>query len=136
MGCIIGDQDTIEAARFTALPRGKVVKAQSVVLLDRYEGNKAGLQVVLIKLADGEFTVAGRRHAPNGNWAVLDYGTDQLEKNVLTGLVKMGFVTQRDVDDHINRAQARKEARSRKWAIESLERACADLGIAVPEIPS
>jgi hypothetical protein len=134
MGCIIGNQDTIERARFTALPFGRVVKAQSVILLEHRDGGRDGNQVVLIKLENGEFTVAGRYHGPNGNWAVLDYGSSEQDKRVLSGLVKMEFVTQADVDAHIANVAAQTAKRERKYAIESLQRACADLGIPVPDV--
>lgn len=131
MGMIMSFSEAIERLRFTSLQKGRVHKAECVVILDR--PSPTGPDMALVKLANGEWTVLGSRHTPNGNWAVMDQGLTRFDKNVLDALVKAGAITPEDRQEHERRVVAAKEERDRKYARESLERACATLGIPVPE---
>lgn len=134
MGCIISAQDALERLRFVNLTKGRVHKAESIVVLQRTDGG-TGPDVALVKMANGDWTVLGSRHSPNGNWAVMGYGLTKFDKGVLDALVKVGAITREDMDRHIANAEGYRAARERRHAIESLTRACAELGIEVPAIP-
>lgn len=134
MGMIVSIREAIEKLRFTSPNRGKVYKAELLVMLDRRDGG-TGPDVALVKLANGEWTVLGSRHAPNGGWAVMDYGVDRLGKNVLSALVKAGAISSEDMAAHLEDEKNMAKRRERARAVESLNRACNDLGIPVPDIP-
>lgn len=125
MGCIISNIEEIDSIRWTELRKGRVTRASRVLRLDD--------QAVLIELENGTFTVAGIRHSPNGNWAVLGYGLDRFTGGVLDGLVRLGILTKAQVQDHKKRQQERKEDRDRKFARKQLATACETLGIEIPE---
>jgi hypothetical protein len=133
MGGLISASEALERLRFSSPKKGVVHRAELVVMLDKQRDT--GPDVGLVKLADGSWTVLGSHHTPNGNWAVLGYGLDAFDKGVLKALVKAGAITAEDVQRHIEAAERGRAFRARKEAIKSLERACEDLGIPVPEVP-
>lgn len=130
MGMIMSFSEALERVRFTKLRKGRVHKADLVVLLDR--PHDTGPDWALVKLANGEWTVLGARHTPNGNWACMDYGLDHLDKSVLDALVKAGALDPETRAEHERRVLASKDCRDKKYARESLKRACATLGIPIP----
>jgi len=126
MGVIISSISQIDNLRFDKLRKGHVTKAARVLLLD--DG------VAIVELATGAFTVVGRRHSPDGNWAVLGYGLDKFTGSVLDGLVRFGILTKSQVSEHKKHVQARHDANERKYAIERLKSACETLGIEMPAL--
>lgn len=126
MGTIISKIEEIEHIRWTTPRKGRVVAAKRVLFVD--DG------AAIIELATGEFTVAGRHHTPNGNWAVLGYGLDRFTGGVLDGLVKLGILTKEHVKAHKNNQKKRHDESERRWAEKSLAKACETLGIPVPEV--
>lgn len=131
MGMISGHDDTIGALRFTGLRKGTVYKNCEVVILQK-SGTGTGPDIALIKTKNGKYTIAGARHTPNGNWAVIGYGLSKLDKSVLGALVKMGAITEQDVADHVAKEKARKAKSEKHYAKQSLARACETLGIPNP----
>lgn len=126
MGCIISPSEAIERTRFSELRKGRVVKASRVLRLDD--------RAFLIELGNGEITVVGRRHGPNGNCALLGYGRDDFSGAVLDGLVSFGIITRDEVREHkaaITRADRKRLIHDAK---KRLQRACEDLGIPTPEV--
>lgn len=135
MGIIISGQESLDSTRFTALKRGQIHKAESVLLLER-AGGGTGPTAAIVKLASGQFTVIGMRHTPNGNWAMLGYGAEHGHKSVLSALVKMGAITQAEMAAHCAAVAEREERESLESARLSLARACLRLGIPVPSVPT
>lgn len=134
MGMICSAIQGIDAARFTALTRGKVHKAESIMLLDR-GGDATKKTTALVKLDDGQFSVIGAHHTPNGKWAVSGYGSDLQDQAVLRAMVRMGAISEADMAAHVASEMARRARQERKFNIQHLERLCADLGIPVPAVP-
>lgn len=127
MGCIISKIEDIDRLRWTQLRKGRVVKASRVVMVDEVQA--------IIELTNGDYTVVGRRHTPNGKWAMLGYGFDRFEKSVLDGLVRMGIVTRQQVDEHLGSLARSRDRQRRKDALDDLKQACETLGIEVPDVP-
>lgn len=127
MGSIISSIQEIDGIRWTKLRKGRPQKV------------KRALQItdaaVLLEFDNGKFTIVGRHHDPDGNWAVLGYGLDKFEKTVLDGLVRMSMLTKEQVENHIASVSAGREKRERAKAKEFLVAVCAKLGIPVPEVP-
>lgn len=124
MGCIISKIEEIDRIRWTQPRKGRVMKAARVVFTDE--------TTAIIELADGQFTVAGRRHSPNGNWAVLGYGLDQFTGAVLDGLVRLGILTKEQVSAHKKAASDASKAGDAKWRKKAIREHCEKLGIPVP----
>lgn len=127
MGTIISKIEEVDRIRWTQLRKGRVANAKRVLAVDETQ--------VIIELANGEYTVAGRRHSPNGNWAVLHYGLDRFTSKVLDGLVKLGVLTKDQAQRHKVGAKESSEAAARRMAMNSLKHSCETLGIPVPEVP-
>lgn len=127
MGTIISSIGAIENVIWSKLRKGHVTKCKSVLLV-RDDG------VAIVELENGSFTVIGRHHSPNGNWAVLGYGLDDFTQSVLHGLVKLGILNSKQVKDHIATADERKKALERKQSIRRLEEICKELGVDAPKV--
>lgn len=127
MGVIISKIEEINHIHWAELRKGRVTKATRVLAVDD--------TTVLIELANGEYTVAGRRHAPNGKWAVLEYGLCRFTGGVLDGLVRLGILTTEQVSDHKKSVKTSAEERERKYVARNLEEACKALGIPTPQVP-
>ena len=126
MGVICSNLESIDRIHWTQVRKGRVTKAVRVLLVDE--------NAAIIELADGSFTVAGRRHTPNGKWAVLSYGFDKFGKSILDGLATMGIISRDDVKVHLNQVKVHSAERERKYAEKSLINACEKLGIPVPKL--
>lgn len=128
MGCILSHVESIDRIRFTKLKAGQLAKA--VRAMDLGNGG------AIIELSGGRFTVVGvpQCKAINNNCAVLGFGRTDPSKSVLNGLAKMGVITRSDVSSHLRRVEDLHQRDKKNWAKKSLERACADLGIPVPEV--
>lgn len=124
MGIIISKIEEIDQIRWTQPRNGRVMKATRVLFTDE--------TTAIIELATGEFTIAGRRHSPNGKWAVVGYGLDKFGGAVLDGLVRLGILTKEQVSAHKKVASEAKKARDAKWRKEAIREHCAELGIPVP----
>ena len=85
MGNIISPIKDIENIQWTQLRKGQVRTAKRIVVFD--DANYA-----IVELGNGEYTVIGGRHGPNGNWSVLGYGVDRFSQVVLHGLVRIGVL--------------------------------------------
>lgn len=127
VGTIISNIESIDSIHWTQLRKGRVTAARRVVALDDTS--------VIIELANGEFTVAGRRHTPE--WQVgcagLWFRQDGQEA-VLDGLASLGIITKDGVKAHVKVTKAKSEERERKFAEQSLIAACNKLGIPVPTL--
>lgn len=124
MGVILSNIEEIENIRWETLKKGRVQKAVKILSIE--DG------VAIVELANGSFTVIGRRHSPNGNWAVMGYGLDMFTGSVLDGLVKIGILTKENVSDHKKRQKEREYERSKNRAKKDLINACNELGIKIP----
>lgn len=124
MGVIISKIENIDRIRWTQPKKGRVLKASRVMFTDD--------TTAIIELENGQFTVAGRRHSPNGNWAVLGYGIDKFTGAVLDGLVRLGILSKQEVAAHKRDAKARSDAADRKWREKAIREHCEELGIPVP----
>lgn len=124
MGTIISKIEDIDNIIWTQLKKGRVAAAKRVIALTDTS--------VIIELDNGQYTVAGQRHAVNGNWAVLGYGIDKFSSAVLDGLVRMGILSKEQVSAHKADVRAREEDRERKSAEKRLAEACETLGIENP----
>lgn len=125
MGKIISRIEEIDSIHWTQLRKGRVQAARRVLAVTD--------TAVIVELANGTYTVAGFRHAPNGKWAVMGYGLDRFTGAVLDGLVKIGVLTKEQVSAHKKAEQERSNARNTKYSIDRLKEACKQLGIAVPK---
>jgi hypothetical protein len=125
MGTIISKIEEIDSIHWTQLVKGRPTNAKRVIALDE--------TTVIIELENGSYTIAGRRHSPNGKWAVLGYGLDKFGKGVLDGLVRFGILTKDQVSAHLEDVKARSEMREKNYARKSLAEACKTLGIRVPK---
>lgn len=124
MGSIISSIEQIDRIHWKQLRKGRPVKAIRVMAIDETQ--------VIIELEGGSYTIAGRRHTPNGNWAVMGYGLDRFGAAVLDGLVRMGILSKEQVSAHKKREAEKRSAQDKKYAVRRLEDACATLGIPVP----
>lgn len=128
MGVIISRIGEIETLRWTELRKGQVTRVKRAIRINETD--------VILELENGNLTVVGHRHTPNGNWAVQGYGLTKFNKTVLQGLVRMGILTKDQVHAHLLEVEARDKACERRGALKSLTSACEKLGIPVPEVPN
>lgn len=124
MGIIISNIESIDSIRWEQPKKGRVMKASRVMFIDE--------TTAIIEMGNGRFTVAGRRHSPNGNWAVLGYGLDKFTGAVLDGLVRIGILSKQDVAAHKKDAKAKYDESDRKWREKSIKEHCKVLGLTVP----
>lgn len=124
MGSIISCVEDLDHLHWTQLKKGIPAKAKRVLAVDDTQ--------VLIELENGSYTVAGRRHTPNGNWAVLQYGLDKFQSSVLEGLVKFGVITKDQLAEHRKSTAERRARDEQRYAKDMLKKACGTLGIPVP----
>lgn len=127
MGMIISTVGEVENIRWAQLQKGRVVKCKRVLAFN--DSNHA-----IIELENGQYTVIGGRHGPNGNWAVLSYGLDHFTQKVLYGLVRLGILDKKQVAEHIRTADARDKASTRRSNIRRLLQLCEELGLDPPVV--
>lgn len=125
---IIGSKDRdIDDKCFTQLATGRAYKAVKVVRIKD--------ETAIVELANGQFSVIGRTGMQvNTNGCFVGFGIHTFTKTVLDGLVKLGCLTRKQVDDHFTTIEAVLAKRKRERAIRDLETACADLGISMPKV--
>jgi hypothetical protein len=133
MGMIMSISRALEHLRFVSPAKGRVHKAELIVMLDKREG-KTGPDVALVKLASGEWTVLRSRHTPNGNWACMGYGLDWLQANTLKALVRAGAITEDQRLTHLRNEEARRAKSERAHHLKMLTQSCEALGISVPDL--
>lgn len=126
MGTIISKIEDIDGIRWTQLRKGRVTKAKRVLCFN-------DMNHAIVELENGEFTVIGGRHTPNGNWAVLSYGLDKFTQAVLYGLSTMGILTKSQVKQHIDATKIASESRDRNFQIKRVKELCEELGVEPPQ---
>lgn len=124
MGTIVSRISELDNIRWTQPKKGRVMNAKRILFTDE--------TTAIIELENGSYTVAGRRHSANGNWAVIDYGIDNFSQAVLNGLARLGILSREQVKEHIATTKERHAARERKYAIKRLNEICEELGIKAP----
>ena len=124
MGHIMSRESAIEQVWFDELKKGHVYKNCEVVRV-----SDTG---ILIKRSNGRFSVYGRHFSPNKKIALLGWGLEGFSQSILKGLVKIGALTQAQVDNHIEGEKYRMETRDKRYAVERIRRACEELGVKVP----
>lgn len=123
----MSNEGTIDALRFRKIGKGKVVKADKVLLLDE--------RTILVKLDNGAFTVMGPGAHLNGNVAIANFGASEPSRAVLDGLVKMGVITSTERNRHIDHTKAQDKVRSDNNAAYHLQKYCEELGVMMPDLP-
>lgn len=125
MGSIISKIEEIDRIRWTQPRKGRVMKASRVLFTDE--------TTAIIELASGAYTVAGHRHSPNGNWAVMGYGLDRFGGAILDGLVRLGILTKEQVSAHKKASAEARKKYDAAWRKKAIREHCAELGIPVPK---
>lgn len=121
MGGIISKVKEIDNIRFEKMKLGKIYQGCDVIRISD--------KSYIVKLPNGKFHNIGYSSNLNENIAILGYGIQSTNKLVLKSLVKMGAISEQQVEDHLKAVEIRYKNNELKYARLNIKRYIEDHGI-------